>query len=280
MIVKTRISILVVFFLILLAVLPWIIVFFASQPLLPEELRQERSRYETRVATAQDATIEAMRQATSAPEVIVIGTVLLPNTSATETIAPDDLTMSTATTGSQTAVSIVTPITTPDASVQTETTIIIHTDAAATLPSSTSAPMTASSTVTSTIPLPSGLVDTVDVITEMMLVEQVKQDTDDIVLSNLIIHLSSDGIYAVSEVNVVPGMNQRFEAYGEFTIANHSLVIRFNSIFLDGDDITESSRAWLESGVNSSLYNLLPERYVQDYRLAEGEILVYSKVKP
>jgi len=70
-----RVSIVIILFLFVVASVPWLVSSCTSQPLLPLQLSEERSNYETRVAVAQQATLAAQRAATSLPpRVVPIGT--------------------------------------------------------------------------------------------------------------------------------------------------------------------------------------------------------------
>ena len=128
--------------------------------------------------------------------------------------------------------------------------------------------------------LPLGLIDTEDVITEEMLTQQARQDTSDDSLSDLTIKPTPEGISAAALVTILPGIERRVQVTGTFAIENYSLVVKVSSIQFDGLDVTERFRGQLESSINSSLYRLLPQRYVQSYELADGEVRVHSKVRP
>lgn len=306
---RTYTAIVLVGTLLVLAMVPWIVSSCASQPLLPDEFHQERESYTATVSAAQDATIEAMRKAPSTPKVLIIGTVRSASRTPTPTSPSATRTPSTATlTSSPTSgeavpgsTMTVTPPRTP--TLPSSSIIIVNTVVAAESPTTTprriivrsqgspkvptetlaetpAASPTQSGTATLLPALPSGLIDTEDVITEEMLTEQVKQDADDSSLSDLTIQLTPDGINAIALATIFPGIKRRIEASGTFAVENYSLVVRVSSIQLDGLDVTERYRGQLESSVNSSLYRLLPQRYVQSYELADGEVRVYSKVRP
>jgi hypothetical protein len=127
--------------------------------------------------------------------------------------------------------------------------------------------------------LPSGLVDIEDVITEAMLTEQAKQDADDDSLSDLTVRLTDEGVTAIGFITVFPGIRQQLDVSGTLVVENYSLVFEVASIELEGRDVTERYRAQLESRINTSLYRLLPQRYVQSYELADGEIRVESGIR-
>jgi len=305
---RSHVAIILVCVLIVLAMMPWIVSSCAQRPLLPDELRQERENYTATVSAAQGATIEALRRAPSTPKVIIIGTVTPARYTKGPVPSPAIHTRSIATPGSsQTSEGAVprstmmaTPTGTPaePSSIITVNTVVVVESPTLTprrvVVRSEASPeglievpietptVSATESITDTLSpaLPSGLVDTEDVITEEMLTEQVKRDAGDYSLSDLSIKLTSDGISAIALVTIFPGIKRRIEANGTFAVENYSLVIKVSSIRFDGLDVTERYRGQLESSINSSLYRLLPQRYVQSYELEDGEIHVYSKVKP
>jgi len=127
---------------------------------------------------------------------------------------------------------------------------------------------------------PLRLVDTQDVITEEMLTEQIRLDADDDSLSGLTIKMMPDGISGVGVTTFFPGIEGRIEARGVLAVKHDSLVVEVSSIYLDGKDVTEQYSSQLESGVNSSLYRLLPQRYVDSFEIGFGQVRVFSKVRP
>ena len=72
---RTSLSILMTCILLLVAAVPWIVSSCAPQPLLPEELRQERINYENTVDASRAAEMRDQRRAPSQIEVIPLGTV-------------------------------------------------------------------------------------------------------------------------------------------------------------------------------------------------------------
>jgi hypothetical protein len=123
------------------------------------------------------------------------------------------------------------------------------------------------------------MVDTQDVITEVMLNDQAQRDGANDVVKGLIITLQPDGISAVGRVTVFPGISRPIEMRGTFAVEEDRLVMHVSSILFDGRDVTEQYRAGVEERVNWSLYKLLPQRYVGAYRLAFGQVTVYSQVR-
>ncbi len=276
--------------LLILAAIPWIA--SLSQPLLPEEFRQERERYTVTVSAAQEATIEAMREASSSFEVLVIGTVeptrdAFP-TSRTSTPVPSyratPASSPTSELGSTTPTPVMESYLPVSASVGTPTItprqIVVRSQKASIVPTTT--PTVLSTQTTTAMPLlalPSRSIDVKDIITEGMLAEQIERDINQSSLSGLTVRLSPNGISAIAFVTVIPGFEQRIKARGVLAIENYNLVVRISSIRSNGVNVTERYRGQLESIVNSSLYRLLPQRYVQSYELADGEIRVFSKMK-
>ena len=275
----------------ILALAPWIVSNCASQSLVPEEFHRGRERYEATVSAAQEATIEAIREAPSTSIVFVVGTLEasrtpdpMPFSAATATSVSSqrredaDLSLTTPVPESISVlplpVSTVTPAVTPRQ-------ITIRSQAVSQTPTRIPIIPTLQNVKATFSPdLPSGLVDTKDVITEEMLAEQIKADINHSSLSNLTIKLSPDGISAIALITILPSIKQRVEAKGIFAIEEYNLVVKVSEIRLDGLDMTKRYRGQLESSINSSLYRLLPQRYIQSYELANGEITVYSKIKP
>jgi hypothetical protein len=245
--VRAYTAILLICILLVLSMTPWIVSSSAPEPLLPDALRREREDYEATRAAAEDAAIEYMR---TAPSTITVRTVV-----AAETPTP----------------------TTRRIVIQSETSPVSPTETPTEIPV---ASPTESSTGTVLPATPLGLVETEDVITEGMLTEQVKRDADDDSLSDLTIGLAPEGISAVAFVTIFPGIKRRIEASGTFAVDNNSLVVTVSTIQFDDLDVTERYRGQLESSLNSSLYRLLPQRYVQSYKLGDGEVRVYSRVRP
>lgn len=281
-------AVILVCFLLILAMVPWIISSCAPRPLLPAELREAPGSYETAVVLTQQAEIDWMRTATSIPNVFVIGTIKVteepgvgspaaaPDTTPATSLALTP-TNEVAQSISSVAVHTIVAASSPTA---TALRIVIPAEASPETPAATPEALPTEGSVASSGPaLPSGLVNTEDVITEELLTEQMARDAEGS-LSDLTIRLTPDGFDAISVVTVLPGVQWRIEAQGAFAVENYSLVVKVSSIQSDGLDVTERYRGQLESSANTSLYRLLPERYVQSYELGDGEIRVYSKVRP
>ncbi len=284
--------------LIVLSLAPWVVQSYARRPLLPDELRLERENYEATVEAAQEATIVAMRQAPSAPSVLVIGTLgpTIPSDVASPTAVTETITVTSMATSPPGVTTVaITPnavATQPNSNVTVSTMVAEVTattssdgsvsEATVPVPTLTDMP---DSSITPTVggagvpALPSGLVDIEDVITEAMLTEQAKQDADDDSLSDLTVRLTDEGVTAIGFITVFPGIRQQLDVSGTLVVENYSLVFEVASIELEGRDVTERYRAQLESRINTSLYRLLPQRYVQSYELADGEIRVESGIR-
>jgi len=230
-----------------LAIMPWVLSSQSSRPLLPDALRREPEYYEATRAAAEATAINDMRKAPSTVTVRIVVTPAAPTLTAPRIVVRSETELAS-------------PTETP---VELPTVPPIQTRPGTVLPAS-----------------PPGMVTTEDVITEEMLTEQVKQDAGNGALSNLSISLAPEGISAVAVVTLLPGITRRIEASGTLAVENYSLVVKVSSIQLDGRDVTENYREQLENSLNSSLYRLLSQRYVQSYELRDGEIRVYSKVRP
>ncbi len=113
-----------------------------------------------------------------------------------------------------------------------------------------------------------------------MLTEQVKMDAEDTSLNDLMIYISEDGIFAVGTVSIFPGLKRKIEISGNFVVQRESLLAEITSIVLDNLDVTEEYRWQLEDNVNTSLYRLLPQRYVRSFELSDGQVSVDSEVRP
>jgi len=255
--------------LVVLALLPWVVRATRPQPLLPEELRQARQHYEATVEAAQDGTITAIRQATSVPNIRIIGTVA----------------------GGATVESRPEPAPMPEPTLETIIIVVQNTlpatepPPASTLPPEATAIVGATeSTLTNSVvggpPLPATLIPVEDTITEVQLAEQIRLDAGSSTLPNLSLTITPDGIRAASVVTIFPGIEQQIEAGGVLDIENYGLVFRAEYVQLNGEDVSARYRESLESQINTSLYRLLPGRFVQSYALGIGEIRVQSGVRP
>lgn len=244
--------------LVALALVPWAVVELRSRPLLPDDLLLARQYYESTVEAAQDGTIAAIRRATSVPTIRIIGT----------------LASTAADTPSATA--------TPTATLQTIVIVVQSTlpATASATPAPLQPPPTPAPIAVTGPPTPANMVDVADVITAAALAEQIRRDAAGGALPELTLHISPDGISATSAVAIFPGVAAQIEAGGTLAVANDSLVFGATFVRLDGEDVTARYGPILESRINTSLYRLLSERYVQSFELAAGEIRVASKVRP
>jgi hypothetical protein len=119
-----------------------------------------------------------------------------------------------------------------------------------------------------------------DVITEEVLLAQVLQNADALSISDLHIDLTTAGIRATGNKEILPGLKAPVEAQGAFALAQDSLAVRVMSIVFAGRDVTDLYRRQLEDSVNLSLYQLLPRRYVRAFEMMEGQVVVHSEVRP
>jgi hypothetical protein len=273
---------------------------------LPDALWQAPTRYAQTAEAARQATREAERAGSSAVKIIPLGTLAATGgaddpgpTAVAETPAPPvDSPLATpadAPAMAETATPATTVAAAPgeDRSVVTVRTAVMTQTATATsrvivvratpTPAPTASAPAESSRSNAAPPLPQGLVETQDVITGAMLAEQIMRDTQDRggdSLSELVIELNADGIHAAGALAIFPGVTRPLEASGTFAVENESLVVQVFSIHFDGVDVTERYGGQLESQVNSSLYRLLPQRYVQSFEMEDGRVIVRSKMRP
>ncbi len=295
-------AVLLVFVLLILAMAPWVVSSCWQQPLLPDELRQQRERYEETVAAAQTATRGAERMATSEVAVVPLGTVAADEAVTTtptvvastptpptpspsgapsgeaqlmETTVPAEPT----TTPSEEASSVVTVSTVVATQTPQATRKVIIVRSSSTPPSPEPSPSASSSAYASPV-VPQRLVETEDVITQEMLTAQVKADANDATISDLQIYLIPDGVHAVGNISIFPGIKRPIETRGTFAVENDSLVVNVTSILFDSRDVTQLYRTQLEDSINWSLYQLLPQRYVKSYELSDGQVVVRSEVRP
>ncbi|MFZ4663498.1 MAG: hypothetical protein ACOYNY_41215 [Caldilineaceae bacterium] len=340
---RTQTAMLITCLLLLLALAPWLISSCSQRPLLPDELRQERTNYETGVETAQSATMEAQRQEGSTRKVIALGTVAV-TASAPVTLSVTDATTATLTAPtvavatpmlpSTTVVVTSTAIATPTATIvqratggttHESTVVIVRSTVLSptvvptgtltvTNPVSATAPITATGPITPTgtptittrvvviranaTPAapsaapsngnriagphnrPAGLVASVDVITAEMLTQQMAQEAREAGISDLKVRITPDGFYALGNLAIRFGLNRPVEMYADFAVENDSLVAKVTSIDFGGLDVTEQYASELEEQIKSGLYQLLPQRYVDSFELADGQVTVQSQRKP
>ena len=296
----------------LVAVAPWLVGTCSPRPLMPQQLRDERNQYQTRVAAAQEATADYQRRATSPPpKVIPIGTVaqvvgVATNTAFTITPALTPIDDSAAALPATPDVSVVPTVATATleaaaiAAQSAKSTVRILTSTLVTqtvtptagivvvrstpLPVATSAP-TVTGTVPETMPAPvavarqsdlSGMVEVEDIITEANLTDRAQQGIEGDSIAGLAIGITAEGLSVQGEAVIVGAVRRPFEMSGTFAVENESLVVKVVSILLDGQDVTEQYRSQLEESIRWELYRLLPQRYVQSYVLTDGQILVRS----
>lgn len=246
--------------LLLLAMLPWLVASFNPQSLVPNDLRQEPAHYDATVTAARAATIDAGRSATSVIQVFTVGTVALPSiaTESISTSAVNIRTVSTLTSSSFEANSIITPTN----QIGTPTPTFPDTNESDGVPAT-----------------PIGLIDTEDIITEEQLTYQLQTEPEGSQLKDLKLTLSPNGFQIDGALAMSPVNSQHVEIHGVFIVKNFSLVVDISSITLNGNDVTSSFHEEIESRMDTSFYKLLPERYVQNFKLLDGKILVSSKVR-
>jgi hypothetical protein len=231
----------------LIALLPWQIKGGNMESLVPNDLRQAPFSYEATVTAARASTIEAIRSATSIIQVIPVGTVSIPNVEAQPA-----------------STSIVRIVTLTNE---------------ATLPLASTPTVSPTQPVDGAPPTPIGLVDTEDLITDEQLTEQLKMEPEGSQLKDLNVSLTETGFQVEGALSTFPVGGEKVTVRGEFLIKNYSLVVNVSSITLNGTDVTLSYHEEVESRMDTSLYRLLPERYVQTFMLADGQFLVFSKVR-
>jgi hypothetical protein len=231
----------------LIAILPWQIKGGNIESLVPNDLRQAPLSYDATVTAARVSTIEAVRSATSIIRVIPIGTVSIPSV---EAHAPS-----------------------------TSIVRIVTVTSEAALPVAPSPAVSPTQRVDRAPPTPLGLVDTQDLITEEQLTEELKMEPEGSQLKDLNVSLIEMGFQIEGTLSTFPVGGEKVEVRGEFLVNNYSLAVHVSSVLLNGQDMALPYHEEIESRMDTSLYRLLPERYVQYYELMNGKILVHSKVR-
>ena len=300
-----------------MAGVPWLLSSCSPRPLLPHQLKEERAQYETRAASAQQATLEAQRAATSAPpRVVSIGTVkaadvvstttsevatytatltvtsqLSPSLEAEashESVLPTFIPTATLTTPlpANSTVKILNRSTVSQTGTPISTVIVVRSTQVANSQVSNSSVVTGTpvpektATISNSAAIPTvnalGMKFVEDVITEDMLSEQVKTSNEDGSLSDVVIHITSQGLRATGKIQIAPILQRPFEMSGTFIIENESLAIKVESISLNGNDVTAQYGSDLEDDIRWELYQLLPQRFVQSFTLEDGQITVQS----
>lgn len=268
-------TIILICVILLLALAPWIVQCSSPTPLVPDELVQKQDSYEEIVATVRAATLEASRNASSTYKVVNIDSVK-DETNVNYAASTDVLTTSNfVTTSTQTPMATATNVV-----------IIIRSDPELTsLPKSSTLTPTTEPTptpeaieVSMPLSLSQHMAEVQDIITEEMLDAQVAEDAKNLAISNLEITFTPYGIHASGKMTTFL-IKVPIEAWGTFEVEEHSLVAKVDCILLGGNDVTDQYRAQLEDTINSNLYRLLPERYVQSYETSYGQVVVYSRTK-
>lgn len=254
---RARIAIAISSVVLLLAAVPWIAISLSSRPPVPADLQQAPVNYEATVTAAQNATREAERRATSSILVRPIGTAPANESDAT----------------TMTPLNTQAPVTPTSVRAQP---IVSPSSSSASLPTST-----AISETSFALPTPlGGWVEVDDVITPDMLTTQIAQDTDDESLSELTVTFTDEKFNAIGFINVSPLVTETIEITGSFTINRENLVAEIDLIRVAAEDVTSEYRGQLESQINTSLYRLLPQRFVQSYDLTDTHLYVHSRMRP
>lgn len=299
-----------------LAVAPWVIASYSADLLVPEVYAAERSGYETRVAESQQATRTAERQQPGTVNVVVLDAIDDP---LAEEPVEDPSAQSPTPTFSSTPTATLpptpeheqaTPIprsTTAKPTLDTETSVTVRVigTVTATLPYTVTArvivepeelatltPVTTidtksapTGTITATATLaiqPAvGMTAVEDVITEELLAAQLLRDAaqSGFRLADLSVDLTADGVTASGQVEVLPKLRQAAQVIAAFVIENESLVVEVTSIRLNNQDVTALYKGMVTSSVNSSLYKLLPQRFVKSFELKDEQVIVHSETK-
>jgi hypothetical protein len=121
-----------------------------------------------------------------------------------------------------------------------------------------------------------GMIDVTDILTEAMITAQIQQDMHDDSIQNLVIMLTPEEVRGTG-VYVKQGVQKPLQVVGALAIENEGLIVRITSIKVGSLDVTADQRGGLESTLNSSIYRLLPERFVQSYQLEQGQVVVQSR---
>lgn len=249
---------LIVCSLLLISALPWMLSNCTPQALVPDDLVLAPVLYEATVTVAQGATTVAMRQVTSDYKIIPQGTVQpledgLGLATPTEQTSPIEIRITSAI-GELTINNTGTP----------------HPDIGETPTSGTNL----------LPPTPMGMIDVEDVITAEILTERLITDAQGSNLTDLFVSLSPEGIRVDGKLVILANITQSIVGYGTLEVEDYSLTVKITSIHIGETNVTEQYYQQLESRLETSLYYLLPQRYVQSFQLADGEVVVYSKVRP
>lgn len=277
----------------------------------------EKTYYEETVVASQAETREAQRTATSPPpEIRIIGTATetarTPVPADTLITAQEEITVTVSPMPSNTLEATETPTEVPTSSVKIvrtatttqtitptqvvivvrstptpaqESTVVVETEVMTNTSSVAGTPLpvnTPDPTATPTPYRPGGLVEIEDVLSESMLTERARKDMDDDAISDLRFILKPDGfqVQGTYTTQTIPRISQPLDVKGTFVVRNDSLTTDISSIFVGNTDVTDGYRPGVERGLDSSLYRLLPQRYVQTYEIVNGELVVQSLIRP
>ncbi len=251
------------------ALLPWWYATWHPHNLIPVDLREGPELYQQTVQAAQNATVDASRQITSVAQVNPVKTIMV-------TVAPEQVVEPI----QGTPIVIISTVSQNEEASPTNTLTTEDLTATTTSANPEAIAFCALSEDEYIPATPSILNDVNDTLTDGKITEQLLIDAGDSDFHNIQVFLNEGGIHITSVLTVLPGINQEVKAQGVFTVQQYSLRIVLSSITSDGMDVTSQYCKSLQTRLNTSLYRLLPERYVQDFDLFAGEIVVYSKIRP
>lgn len=296
---RLKVAVLLACLLFLLSIAPWILSSCSSQPLLPDELKQERAHYEETVNAARTQTMEAQRVLTSTVKVISLGTVAPGEGTALAPATVEPMATVSAPTlapipsGTPDMVSTSVPPEPSNPTRESESVVVVGTAVITQTPQATrkiiivysnstpDSPDSPTSPGSSASPVPTQqMTEIEDIITEMMLIEQIQRDAGDVSISDLTISMTPAGVIATGNVSILPGIERPIKTTGTFVVENDNLVVKVTSILFDDMDVTDLYSTQLEDNINWSLYQLLPQRYVKSYTLLHDKIVVRSQVRP
>lgn len=126
---------------------------------------------------------------------------------------------------------------------------------------------------------PGGLVKTIDMISPEMMADQVVKDAVDVRLSDVDITFTEEGFNATATATALT-RKMPVELHGSFAVTNSNLVVEIAHLRVDGRDMTAQYGNMVEDRINSGLYRLLPQRYVDAYVVEFGQLLVQSMARP
>jgi hypothetical protein len=316
---KKSLLLLLIIGILILAVLPWGVSKFEVRNIVPIELQEEYTNYYAELEIKQQETQEAGRAAKSSINVITIGTIQSNNSSTTLAQSPpltatlnsltpvgtvdDAIKTSTPEGGglpsqrNEAALSTIVirtaqPNITLTPSEVVKTPIIVVTSQrtldsnilATSTPTATSAPLLSPTSnpleSSNAIPLPSGLIETEDIITNELFTDQINRTEGSEIFNYLSGYLIPDGFLLTGEAQATAGISHEVEVLGIFKVEKYSLKVEITSVKFGDTLVTNTYRNELESRFDSILYQLLPQKYVTSFELQEGRVQVFSLIRP